>query len=380
MFFVIFEGTIILLIIIEFILNSVIIGKFKSLSYQDDYFINNNNTTLITNNIMSKELFNGIKDHGNKNLGLDATILTSNIIQLLLIFYALFCGGYSIVNENNYKQIGFCGCLKLFFYSEYEKKIEENSEEIINLKEKKQNLKKQNKKFNNKNSIDSNIFFIKYYIRTKYNTDISTEHMLNYFINETNLKFNEKIDLKDIQKYVIIYIKDQLVQNLKCPISQDIFLNPYITPEGQTFDKTKIELSIKNNQVNPLTKTKLNIKELIPNRKVLDLVEFYRNYNEIFDENACLILKDILKKDKDEYYENPVVISSGDKIGTTIEGNYNMKYKNLIVKSLIELLGDILDEYFQNNSNQIQIVNNDMEISNVQNSDNRNINNDLNEG
>ena len=55
-----------------------------------------------------------------------------------------------------------------------------------------------------------------------------------------------------------------------------------------------------------------------------------------------------------------------------------MKYKNLIVKSLIELLGDILDEYFQSNSNQIQIVNNDMEISDMQNSDVRNINNELN--
>ena len=127
-----------------------------------------------------------------------------------------------------------------------------------------------------------------------------------------------------------------------------------------------------------MTKTKLNIKELIPNRKVLDLVEFYKNYSDIFDEKACLVLKSILKKDKDEYYENPVVISSGEKIGKTIEGDYNMKYKNLIVKSLIELLGDILDEYFQSNSNQIQIVNNDMEISDMQNSDVRNINNELN--
>ena len=202
--------------------------------------------------------------------------------------------------------------------------------------------------------------------------------MMNYFINEINLKFIEKIDLKDIKKYVIKYIKDKLVENLKCPITQDLFLNPYITPEGQTFDKTKIKQSIKTIHANPLTKTKLNIKELIPNRKVLDLVEFYKNYSDIFDEKACLVLKSILKKDKDEYYENPVVISSGDKIGTTIEGDYNMKYKNLIVKSLIELLGDILDEYFQSNSNQIQIVNNDMEISDMQNSDVRNINNELN--
>ena len=150
--------------------------------------------------------------------------------------------------------------------------------------------------------------------------------------------------------------------------------------------KYKLNLNFNNRNFNNNNKIflksfsstfQLNIKELIPNRKVLDLVEFYKNYSDIFDEKACLVLKSILK-DNDEYYENPVVISSGEKIGTTIEGDYNMKYKNLIVKSLIELLGDILDEYFQSNSNQIQIVNNDMEISVMQNSDVRNINNELN--
>ena len=366
-----------ILITIELILNCVIIGKFKSLSYQDDYFINNNDIISTTNNIMSKELFNGIKDNGNKNLGFDATILSFNIFQLILIICALIYGAVSLTYKDEHKLFDCFECLKLFFFSESETKneeIEDSEEEIIELKEKK---KKQDFLYN-KNSIDSNIFFIKYYIRTKYNAEISTEHMMNYFINEINLKFIEKIDLKDIKKYVIKYIKDKLVENLKCPITQDLFLNPYITPEGQTFDKTKIEQSIKTIHANPLTKTKLNIKELIPNRKVLDLVEFYKNYSDIFDEKACLVLKSILKKDKDEYYENPVVISSGEKIGTTIEGDYNMKYKNLIVKSLIELLGDILDEYFQSNSNQIQIVNNDMEISDMQNSDVRNINNELN--
>ena len=53
--------------------------------------------------------------------------------------------------------------------------------------------------------------------------------------------------------------------------------------------------------------------------------------------------------DEGKYYENPIVLSSGEKIGTTAEGNKDQKYKNLIIKSLIDQLGEILDEYFQRN-------------------------------
>ena len=41
----------------------------------------------------------------------------------------------------------------------------------------------------------------------------------------------------------------------------------------------------------------------------------------------------------------------------TVEGNADKKYKNLIVKSLIEQLGEYLDEYIQNNSNKNKRVN-----------------------
>ena len=106
-----------------------------------------------------------------------------------------------------------------------------------------------------------------------------------------------------------------------------------------------------------MTNSPLKYKQLIPNRKVLDLVEFYKNNKDKFDDKACLILKDFLKNDEGKYYENPIVLSSGEKIGTTVEGNKDQKYKNLIIKSLIEQLGEILDEYFHSNSNKIRKIN-----------------------
>ena len=61
--------------------------------------------------------------------------------------------------------------------------------------------------------------------------------------------------------------------------------------------------------------------------------------------------------DEGKYYENPIVLSSGEKIGTTVEGKKGQKYKNLIIKSLIEQLGEILDDYFHSNSNKIRKIN-----------------------
>ena len=171
-----------------------------------------------------------------------------------------------------------------------------------------------------------------------------------------------------------MYIKEKLIENLTCPISQDIFVNPYIAPEGQTFDKAKIYEVIEKKGLNPLTNSKLEIiKQLILNRKVLDIVEFYKNNKDNFDEKACLRLKEILTNNKNKYYENPKVLSSGENVGMTVEGNADKKYKNLIVKSLIEQLGEYLDEYIQNNSNKNKRVNIPQDIHNIQNSENRNL-------
>ena len=385
--FLFFNLTIFLIILTGFILNCITIRNFRSLSYQDDYFIkvkeneiNNldkisdiNDITPMKQNTMSKELFNGIKDYGNQNLSLDATILSFNIFQLLLILSTLGWGG-AASSQNSECPIDCGDCMSLFFTSEIESD-RKNSPSINQLSEEKSQISKENEKLKEKNEkllkkiknlenknneykkIERNMFFIKYYIKQKYETELSSELMIDNFIKDINLKFKENIELKNIKDIVIIYIKDKLIENLTCPITQDIFLNPYIAPEGQTFDKTKIKQIVKNKKVNPLTNSSLTYKQLIPNRKVLDLVEFYKNNKDKFDDKACLILKNFLQNAEGKYYENPIVLSSGEKIGTTVEGNNDKGYKNLIIKSLTDQLGEILDDYFPRNSNKIRKVN-----------------------
>ena len=246
-FFVIFTG---------FILNCITIGNFRSLSYQDEYFIKLKETEInnLDKILISKELFNSIKDHGNQNLSLEATILSFNIFQLLLMLCALGSGAKAS-SKNSECPIDCGDCMGLFFTSEIEFNGKDYSPTINQLKEEKSQISKENEKLKEKNEkllkkiknlenknneykkIERNMFFIKYYIKQKYETELSSELIIDNFIKDINLKFKENIELKNIKNIVIVYIKDKLIENLTCPITQDIFLNPYIAPEGQTFDK-----------------------------------------------------------------------------------------------------------------------------------------------
>jgi len=208
-------------------------------------------------------------------------------------------------------------------------------------------------KLNNTKKINKFFFLIKCYVKQKYNKQITSEEMKELLIKEINKEFKENIQLKNIKKIAIIYIKEKLEEYLTCPISNDIFSNPYIAPEGQTFDRMKIYEFLEKNKLNPITRNPLKKEQLKLNKKVLDLVELYKTNQHNFDEKACSYLKFLLKNNKNnKYYENPIVLSSGsgEDIGKTIEekSKKSKKYKNIIIKSLIEDLKDILDEYIPN--------------------------------
>lgn len=382
--FYFFNIFILVLILSEIILNSVTIAQFKSLSYEEKYFKTGYYGWYA---YIEYDQFYEYKNFGKKNLNLEATILLFNALQFILIVIA------SIIMKNDLHSdcsMNCSDCIELFFASENEQN-RENLGKINNIYEEKRKnpkeineLKKENEKLKNmiKNlEIENNkykkneriVFLIKYYILNKHKEQLSTEPLLESFIKDINEKYKENIEINNLKQIAIMYIKEKLIENLICPISQDIFVNPYIAPEGQTFDKTKIYEYIEKKGLNPLTKSKLEINQLILNRKVLDIVEFYKNNKDNFDEKACLRLKEILTNNENKYYENPIVLSSGENTGMTVEGNADKKYKNLIVKSLIEQLGEYLDEYIQNNSNKNKKINFSRVIPNMNNSENRNL-------
>ena len=369
--FYFFNIFILVLILSEIILNSVTIAQFKSLSYEEKYFKTGYYGWY---GYIEYDQFYEYKNFGKKNLNLEATILSFNALQFILIVIA------SIIMKNDLHSDCPMNCgdfVELFFASENEQNREnlgkinyELKKENEKLKNMIKNLEIENNKYKKNERI---VFLIKYYILNKHKEQLSTEPMLENFIKDINEKYKENIEINNLKQIAIMYIKEKLIENLTCPISQDIFVNPYIAPEGQTFDKTKIYEAIEKKGLNPLTKSKLEINQLILNRKVLDIVEFYKNNKDNFDEKACLRLKEILTNNENKYYENPIVLSSGENTGMTVEGNADKKYKNLIVKSLIEQLGEYLDEYIQNNSNKNKKINFSRVIPNMNNSENRNL-------
>ena len=62
-------------------------------------------------------------------------------------------------------------------------------------------------------------------------------------------------------------------EDLKCPITQEIFVNPVITSDGQTYSREAITKWLQTHITSPITNTKLSNKTLIPNIIVRNLAE-----------------------------------------------------------------------------------------------------------
>ena len=66
---------------------------------------------------------------------------------------------------------------------------------------------------------------------------------------------------------------------LLCPISGDLFDDPVITPDGNTYERWAIEAWLKSNPTEPLTRNSLTDVERLPsNLAIRDAVGFYRRH------------------------------------------------------------------------------------------------------
>mmetsp|Transcript_30496 Transcript_30496/g.27015 ORF Transcript_30496/g.27015 Transcript_30496/m.27015 type:complete len:110 (+) Transcript_30496:491-820(+) len=57
----------------------------------------------------------------------------------------------------------------------------------------------------------------------------------------------------------------ELNENLECPIKYGMLIDPVITPYGTTYDRVWLERHLILNKNDPMTKLRLNKKNLIPN-------------------------------------------------------------------------------------------------------------------
>ena len=236
--------------------------------------------------------------------------------------------------------------------------LNSSKEELNELKRENSILREENKRLkDDKFKMDNNMIrkkkieIICQYIKEKYNINISNETLLKKFFLEINNKCDGFIINKNkYEEIVLDYIKQKIFSYLYCPITRQMFSNPYITPDGQTFDKLAILRQIKKNGVNPITNNILNQDDLIENKLVLDICEIIKLNSDYFNIQHFGEIKKLLKsKITKDFYKFPYVISQGNDKGCTKE-QYSFlnkeKYPNLVIMNMIKQNSDIFDDNF----------------------------------
>ncbi len=250
-------------------------------------------------------------------------------------------------NEDLWQIIEFKGENEEEFYDV--KRLEEIKKENRNLKKENKILKEEKIKVDNYTIRNKKIEILIKYIKSKYNINIPKDLLYKKLLLEIKNKHGLIIDAKKYEEIIINYIKQNVFKFLKCPLTNELLENPYITPEGQTFDENKIMEEINKTGLNPITNKNLKPEELIKNKLVLDIVEIVKNHEYDFNIQHFKEIKEKLISNKTKkLYENPYVISIGGNKGDTIEENQDFqnlkKYPNLVIKNIIEHNMEIFDD------------------------------------
>ena len=210
-----------------------------------------------------------------------------------------------------------------------------------NLENEYNRLKEEKIKIDSDTNRNEKIEILIKYIKSKYNINISKDFLYNKLLLKIKDKCGLKIDTQKYEEIILNYIKQNVFNFLKCPLTKKLFDNPYITPEGQTFEGNEIIEEIRNTGINPITKKNLKSEELIKNKLVLDICEIINNHEYDFNIQHFKEIKQLLISNKTKkLYENPYVISNGDNKGDTIDENEISpkltKYPNLVIKNIIQ--------------------------------------------
>lgn len=98
--------------------------------------------------------------------------------------------------------------------------------------------------------------------------------------NYSNELISEKFKCETLEKSIQGFVND-LNESLNCPIKFDKIDDPVVTPGGVTYDRLWIEQYLKKNKIDPVTKQKLNIKNLMPNYTVKNLLEKLKKFEKL---------------------------------------------------------------------------------------------------
>ena len=234
--------------------------------------------------------------------------------------------------------------------NETHNEIKQLNEENIFLKKENKRLKEVYVKIRNNSIRKKKTEIICEYIKSKYNVEISNDILINKLFWEIRNKCNGLIINKGkYEEIIVTYIKQRIFNYLLCPITCQFYSNPYITPDGQTFDKSAILKKIQKTGVNPITNNVLKSQELLENKLVLDICEVIKLNNDFSLKLFKEIKQLLISKSTQKLYENPYVVSEGNNKGNTKErnnGEHLGKYPNLVIRNMIQQNLEIFDDNF----------------------------------
>ncbi len=99
------------------------------------------------------------------------------------------------------------------------------------------------------------------------------EDALNQIRKDRKKEKDEKI--KDLGYDDTVGFSDAEYESFFCPISQEIMVDPVITPQGISYDRRSILDWLKKSNICPITKTNLSEKELITNYALKNTINDY---------------------------------------------------------------------------------------------------------
>ena len=66
-------------------------------------------------------------------------------------------------------------------------------------------------------------------------------------------------------------------QSFICPITHQQMVDPVVDCEGNSYERSAITSWLSKNGISPITRSPLNINQLIPNRALKELIELSNN-------------------------------------------------------------------------------------------------------
>ena len=126
--------------------------------------------------------------------------------------------------------------------------------------------------------IESSDLLLTNHFRKEINRILSRD-LINHPVSETSISESSLNSINQLRNDLINKsgLENSFEECLICPISHEIMKDPVITPYGQTFDRVNIVKIIEKDGICPLTRKKLEEKDLIPNYGLKQIID---NYNK----------------------------------------------------------------------------------------------------